>query len=352
MKRGYYVLALLFQFNGSIFGGSGLWEYYLNTNFANYGNYAGGNAFSGSLASNLNLNSSTLYIDLSGIKTWQDNTDNISSGTIHYRVYKSGDAPGGFSSQGLPQFGGPFGNNKEWQNNSNLDLLENLSETGTYNVEVYFTASGTWSGGSYELRSPSGSAFHTASFSVSTALPVVFNKFYVQNIASTNLLTWQTHSETNHSRYEVERSSNAQNWFSISKVKADLSRSSSKTYEYLDIAPLLGRNYYRIKQVDLDGTTSYSEIRSVHLNPEKDKLIVFPNPSTDRVIKIEYFSKTNMIDQVQVYNQVGQTIYSKEVKANEVDESINLSTFSQGLYFISLRDSAGQILEVQKLMLR
>ncbi len=268
-------------------------------------------------------------------------TSNVCGGSVSWNI------PGGNSGSSTLSFDsnlGSVGNNdiQQWASAPNAGLS---FPCGTSSISLSFGITGREGG-------TDCGQIKTSGFSFSSILPVIFEDFKIVNLKNTNLLSWQTHSETNHSHYEVERSSNAQNWFSISKVKADLSRSSSKTYEYLDIAPLLGRNYYRIKQVDLDGTISYSEIRSVHLNLEKDKLIVFPNPSTDRLIKIEYFSKSNIIDQVHIYNQVGQTIYSKEVKANEIDESINLSTFSPGLYFLSIRDYAGQVLEVQKLMLR
>jgi hypothetical protein len=340
---------LVLQFN--VFAGAGIWEYFINTNFANNGNYNMGTAFGGQLASNINLNTSSLFIDLSGIKSFQDGGDNILSAAINYRVYLQNTTPGSWSSQNLPQFGGQVGNNKEWQNNTNIDLLEGLSDVGTYVVEVYFTAQGSWSGGSFELTNPSPGNFYAASFEVTTALPVSFQNFDVTELNNNIFLNWEVSQETNHSHYEIERSENCQDWTTLGKVSDNLSRSSKKYYEFVDHFPVNGRNYYRIKQVDVDGIFDYSEIRFINLNHEENKLLVFPNPSFDKFIKIEYASSINPAHKLSIHNLTGQKIQEKNLDSDQVNEHINFSDKNPGIYLISIINSQGSTLQSQKVII-
>jgi len=76
-------------------------------------------------------------------------------------------------------------------------------------------------------------------------------------------LTWATASERNSAFFDVERSVDGLNFSPIGKVDAHQNSTNRIDYEMLDEAPLAGINYYRLKQVDLDGTFQYSDIKSV-----------------------------------------------------------------------------------------
>lgn len=329
---------------------AGFFEYYINTNVSNYGNYSGGSPFSGVLANNINLNSSSLFLDLSGVKTWENDSDQINSAQINYRVYADGSTPDGFSSQSLPQFGTKNDNNREWQNGTNIDLLSGLSGTGTYIVEIYFTAQGTWSGGSYEITYPAPGSSYSASFTVTTALPVNFLNFDIEKDEDMVKLSWRVESENFHSHYEIERSIDGLTWKKIGTSSGNESRSRLKNYQFADQSPVKGRNYYRIKQVDLDGTFMFSEIRSVHLNMSSGELNVFPNPSVDKNIKVEFYQKGVIVQKISISNIEGKRIFEKEVANEMVNEHINLPASAKGFYFINLIDNTGNSLSNKKIV--
>jgi uncharacterized protein (DUF2141 family) len=99
--------------------------------------------------------------------------------------------------------------------------------------------------------------------------------------AATVRLTWATASEKNSARFEVERSLNGMTFITIGTVTAAGSSSTALTYGLLDdkLPAGVALLYYRLKQVDLDGTSSHSPVRSVSLTAAAAGLALFPNPA-------------------------------------------------------------------------
>ena len=81
--------------------------------------------------------------------------------------------------------------------------------------------------------------------------------------------------------FEIQRSSDAQNWKAIALVPGQLFSTSITTYRQLDNNPAFGQNYYRLKQVDVDESFEYSNIVTVFFDDNGQALQVYPNPSSD-----------------------------------------------------------------------
>ena len=118
-------------------------------------------------------------------------------------------------------------------------------------------------------------------------LPVELAEFTATAHGHAVQLKWSTASEKNSQAFEVERSLNGSSFERIGTVAAAGNSSSARAYELLDNqvpktpspqAPI----YYRLKQLDLDGTFSYSPVRSVRLSEAAEGLALFPNPTTAR----------------------------------------------------------------------
>lgn len=121
-------------------------------------------------------------------------------------------------------------------------------------------------------------------FSVNTtaaALPVELSKFEVHTRQRDILLTWQTDSEQNNDGFEIERSADGSDWEMIGFVEGNGTTSNASEYFFLDEKPMLGENYYRLRQVDFDGRFDYSMVKVVQFNNEEaaGKLTVAPNPA-------------------------------------------------------------------------
>ncbi|OGX89641.1 hypothetical protein BEN47_19530 [Hymenobacter lapidarius] len=79
-------------------------------------------------------------------------------------------------------------------------------------------------------------------------------------------LRWETASEENNASFEVERSAEGKAFRSIRSVPGRGNVQSRSTYSVVDEAPLPGTSYYRLRQIDFDGTSTYSPVRSVALS--------------------------------------------------------------------------------------
>lgn len=94
-----------------------------------------------------------------------------------------------------------------------------------------------------------------------TALPVTLNFFKASKQQNTALLQWQTATEQNSKSFIVERSADGNIFIAIGNLQAAGNSTTIKSYSYEDAATLQGNNYYRLKQVDADGKTAYSDVR-------------------------------------------------------------------------------------------
>ncbi|QHT68585.1 T9SS type A sorting domain-containing protein [Rhodocytophaga rosea] len=119
-------------------------------------------------------------------------------------------------------------------------------------------------------------------YSFSTAgwipLPVELISFTATHTNSSIQLSWQTASETDNDYFTVERSENGIDFQEIGQQKGEGNSKSIQNYQFTDTEPLYGINYYRLKQTDLDGTYTYSGIRSIEVKSGRSKIDVNPVP--------------------------------------------------------------------------
>jgi alpha-tubulin suppressor-like RCC1 family protein len=113
-------------------------------------------------------------------------------------------------------------------------------------------------------------------------LPVELTRFTATAAGpATVRLAWATASEKNSARFEVERSLDGMTFTTIGTVTAAVHSSSGRSYELLDakLPASAARLYYRLKQVDTDGTFSNSPVRVVALMGAAQELALYPNPT-------------------------------------------------------------------------
>ncbi len=131
-------------------------------------------------------------------------------------------------------------------------------------------------------------------------LPITLAVFNARQANGKTLLTWTTASEENNDFFTIERSDGRGEWQELGKVKGAGNSSTEISYSFTDNIPLLGYNYYRLKQTDFDGTSTYSDIRLVYFD-ELELVSVFPNPFTERV-----FLQNLKYDRIFVYDIQGR----------------------------------------------
>lgn len=158
-----------------------------------------------------------------------------------------------------------------------------------------------------------------------------FTEFYTAE------LTWHTSKEVNNDRFEIERSQDGLNFEHHGEVRGAGTSSLPITYKIIDENPLYGRSYYRLKQVDFDGTFTYSEVRSIinTLEPPVERLIAYPNPVSLHNPVVTFNKKVN----VTVYNNLNRAVR----KYSQV-EGFDASGLPAGMYII--RTTTGEVFKL------
>ncbi len=135
-----------------------------------------------------------------------------------------------------------------------------------------------------DYRPAVGSPALTGASFADAALPVTLTSFYGVNTKDANVLYWETATEINNAGFNVERSIDGVSFGSIGFV-ASKTGNSAASYQFTDAKPFDGKSYYRLKQVDKDGKTSYSSI--VELTKANTATVVtasvYPNPVSDKL---------------------------------------------------------------------
>ena len=172
-----------------------------------------------------------------------------------------------------------------------------------------------------------------------TPLPIQLAYFTGSTVSGQVRLQWVTVSEIDNDRFEVERSSNGENFTLIGTVRGSGNSSQKITYGFTDAHPGAGTAYYRLRQVDYSGEHSYSKIVSVALGqlPTDGEAQAFPNPFTSDLSVAVTLPADQQVT-LQVVNIRGQAVHTERRAmlrgVNEV--SLPLGSLSTGLYLLKL----------------
>lgn len=166
-------------------------------------------------------------------------------------------------------------------------------------------------------------------------LPVKWSGFFVSPTKEGHCrLSWQTASEVNNDYFDVERSNDGIHFIPTGRVDGSGNRSEATNYDFLDETVEPGNTYfYRIKQVDFDGTTDYSVILSVEIKGLSLRLNISPNPVVGNV-KIELNEALETDLQLDIYNANGQSVKTFQVNKGEFFYHQDLSDLPDGMYLI------------------
>jgi hypothetical protein len=172
------------------------------------------------------------------------------------------------------------------------------------------------------------------SISVATPLPVALTQFTAMAQGSTTVrLAWATASEKNSLAFEVERSTDGAAFAKIGTVAAAGTTAAAHSYGLLDAALPAGARvlYYRLKLVDLDGTFSYSPVRTIALAGAGVGLSLFPNPAHGGATTLTGGAAGQA---VQVVDAVGRLVLSATADATGTATLALPAGLSGGVYVV------------------
>jgi hypothetical protein len=150
-------------------------------------------------------------------------------------------------------------------------------------------------------------------------------------------LTWQTASEKDNERFDIERSTDGKLFSKIGQTKGHGTTNQVQNYDYVDTNPFSGVNYYRLKQVDTDGQFTYSKTVSVEMSNAGKNISVYPNPVKDKVT-IETTIQGDY--SVELFDITGKLLQAH--KANQPTMQLTINDLPNGVYMISVKSNAVQ----------
>ncbi len=315
----------------------------------------------------------------------------FSQGSIFVKSINSADAPVAL----ITGLSGPYGlalnsqNNKLYWSESNSGEICSSEKDGTgitvihselsfpkyitideENGIIYWTESGTprirkssVSGGSITtlpiaVNNPTGIVFASSQDILPVEL-VSFNASLINESGNSVHLTWQTATEVNNYGFEIQLLMVTGQWENIGFVEGAGNSNSPISYSFIDNSPASGRDKsYRLKQIDLDGKYSYSEIIVVELPGNKSLPEDFSlsqnypnpfNPSTTIEFALPYSSAESFVT-LKIYNILGQqaaTLVNQKMESGYYKIKFDASSAGGGLpsgvylYRIIVSDSDG-----------
>jgi hypothetical protein len=150
-------------------------------------------------------------------------------------------------------------------------------------------------------------------------------------------LSWTTASETNNDYFIIEKSKDAEIFSEIVKINGAGNSDINLNYYFLDENPFTELSYYRLKQVDFNGTYSYSKTIAIKSSSSKNEIRIDPNPATTETIfyfKEEIKGETK----IELLDAQGKIIFKKFEKKEMTSYLLNLESFEKG-YFISVENN-------------
>jgi hypothetical protein len=289
--------------------------------------------------------------DLSSFSGYDVNCSNLSISTPN-GFLAPGNSPGLFTVTGnythtdnyeveIEGTGGPgnIGGHDQLQVNGTLNLggtltvkfLNGYTPTGSeqFVLATATTLNGQFANVIFEPSNISGSIQYINNQVIlsSIILPVEMSDFAGKALHNATLLTWKTATEVNNHGFFVTRTTDGTQWQDLGFVPAHSGENTPSTYEFYDRNPAEGINYYRLRQVDLDGKSTQSAIVQVTFGQVAD-LLTWPNP-VSTWLQLTWADEAN--GDLYLYNPLGQLVTTQHVE-DQQQTQLDVSTLQSGIY--------------------
>ena len=201
-----------------------------------------------------------------------------------------------------------------------------------------YTASNQCAGGT---TCGSGACYSDGTCQEGGLLPITLSAFSATLNVSLVDLVWVTTSEIDSDMFMVEKSLDGAFFRIIGEAKAAGNSSENVVYDFQDEHPNYGTNFYRLKQVDLDGSFTYSKIVKVDYQP--DHMLIFPNP-VEKVLNITE-KNADDFEILRITDLSGRMISNIPLKNIESNStiSVDVGDLPSGTYLTQLVSSDNSV---------
>lgn len=208
-----------------------------------------------------------------------------------------------------------------------------FSDFGDVAIEAYCTDCGN---ANYPLDTAiqvTGSKVLTG-WVCNTVLPIELVDFSVYKNETDVSLVWTTASELDNDYFEVQVSNDGLTWVTVSLVQGAGTTQEQSTYQFFDDSEKLSKRYYRLKQVDYDGKSSYSAIKVVRF--EEEEFLAVYQQGNDVVIELDQKGQSV----IHIYDVNGKMVQASQFyNATESGQSrvtFSKEKLSSGVYHLNI----------------
>ncbi|MEM6343382.1 MAG: T9SS type A sorting domain-containing protein [Bacteroidota bacterium] len=163
------------------------------------------------------------------------------------------------------------------------------------------------------------------------SFPVEWVGFDGRVSGETVVLNWTTATELNNDHFVIERSTDGENFSSISSLAGNGTTNEKIDYQFVDRSPVNGDNYYRLKQVDFDGQFAYSEILRLKVEPNNFRYSLYPNPTSDQ---LHISSTEKEITQIEILDLSGRKISVPSTQSDLYQWTLEVAHLQPGTYLV------------------
>jgi hypothetical protein len=171
-------------------------------------------------------------------------------------------------------------------------------------------------------------------FTTLAVVPVIWQNVKAQLTNNQTLVSWATSQEINTSLFEIEHSVDGINFVKIGQQNAAGNSTNISYYNFTHPKPAAGFNYYRIKQIDINGSNKYSVIVKVLNRNDIKETIIAPNPVSNILNVVEPTSK--YISSIEVYDNKGSLIMHKNIQSDVQVYSLPVLALKTGNYVLKI----------------
>ncbi len=188
-------------------------------------------------------------------------------------------------------------------------------------------------------------------FTTSSALPVNFTLVKAYQKDNGIQVDWNVATESNTSRYEVEKSADGPQFTKLAQVVAKANDNTAVAYSWFDANPFNGYNFYRIKAIKNSGEVKYSAVVNVKITDSKGDITVYPNPVINRTINLQFNNQPKGTYIVKLMDALGQQLVTSTIihLGGSATQTIQLPvTVSKGIYHLKVTN--GETIKTQKIV--
>lgn len=192
------------------------------------------------------------------------------------------------------------------------------------------------------FNAQTGSVGTRTTFCSLRPLPVELTSFTADAVNGTVQLRWNTATERNSAKFVVERSATGAEFSAVREVAARGNSTTATDYTTADAAPLAGLSYYRLRQVDLDGSAEYSPVVTMSRKAGYESISLYPNPATDR-LTLDLTTVAAAPCEVRLLSPTtGQLLRHQTLAGGQLQE-VSLAGLPAGLYVLKVGSAVQRI---------